>query len=1087
MDRLRAVAGVVILWVCFTASLWGQGGFGRIVGTITDPSGAVVPAAEIKVVDHNTGAVRVVRSNEQGYFVVPSLRPSLYDVTITASNFAPFARSQVVLLADQSLTLDTQLSMGTTTQSISVDEIPGSQVDTTSSTLSQVVEQKRIVDLPLNGRNAVQLALLVPGTVQAPANNADQGQYKTLPVAITVSANGSRANQTGFNLDGSSNNDIYTNVNQPFPFPDALQEFSVQTSNYTARYGGNSGAVVNAITRSGTNAFHGDLFEFNRNAVFNARNHFANTRDQLKRNQFGGVIGGPIYRDHTFFFFGYQQTEIRNIQNGNISTVPTSAQLNGDFSSVSTQIFDPVTKAPYPGNQIPVSEFDPAALKFATNYLPAPNLPNGQVSYGLPLSQSFKEYVVRGDQVLTQKDRIFARYYLNKYNNNPFLEDHNYLATVSSAQIYSHNAIVGETHIFTSNLLNDLRVSFSRVSTNAGPPSNSISVADLGVNVYQPVEFAKALDGINVASYFSTSSFPPSIMNRNNYLLADDVSWVKGRHTFAFGGMIARGQVLLRDAYLYGGTFSFTADNTGNALSSFLLGSLRTFQQGAGEFKDARDYLATLYAQDDFHVLRNLTLNLGIRWEPFIPWYETMGRVEQFRMDNYYAGIRSTKFLNAPAGLLFPGDPGMPKNGVTSSYLNFSPRVGFAYDPKGDGKTSIRGGFGIFFDSQQVGIENNRFVDVAPFSTQVAITTPNGPFSDPYRGIEDPFPAPAIPSPDSKFPAPVLVVTYDPKDNSRMEAPVTYNYNLTVEHQLPQAILLRVAYVGSQSRHQTETVELNPAVYTPGSTLGTDARRIFKGYGSIGQATQDVIANYNSLQITGQRRVNTLTILANYTYSKSLDDVPNGQGNAGIAASSVSPLPWTNPLRHYFDYGPSDFDRRHIATVSYVWDLPTLRNHNLFTRETIGGWQVTGIVRRQTGQGLTPLAGSDRSQTGLGTDRAYQISKNAYGGDACAGAAPCINYLNPAAFGTVPVGTSGNVGKGAFFGPSFITWDAGVLKNFSLAPGDSVRLQFHAEFFNVLNHTNLGNPALATNASTFGRIQSAQDPRIGQLALKLMF
>jgi hypothetical protein len=320
-----------------------------------------------------------------------------------------------------------------------------------------------------------------------------------------------------------------------------------------------------------------------------------------------------------------------------------------------------------------------------------------------------------------------------------------------------------------------------------------------------------------------------------------------------------------------------------------------------------------------------------------------------------------------------------------------------------------------------------------------------------------------------------------------MEAPVTYNYNLTVERQLPQAILLRVAYVGSQSRHQTETVELNPAVYIPGSTLGTDARRSFQGYGSIGQATQDVIGNYNSLQITGQRRVSKLTILANYTFSKSLDDVPNGQGNAGIAASSVSPLPWTNPMRHYFDYGPSDFDRRHIATVSYVWDLPTMQNHNLLTREVVGGWQVTGIVRRQTGQALTPLAGSDRSQTGLGTDRAYRIAKNGYGGNACAGAAPCVNYLNPAAFGTVALGTAGNVGKGAFFGPSLITWDVGALKNFSLAPENRVRLQFHAEFFNVLNHTNLGNPALASNVNTFGRIQSSQDPRIGQLALKLMF
>jgi hypothetical protein len=612
-------------------------------------------------------------------------------------------------------------------------------------------------------------------------------------------------------------------------------------------------------------------------------------------------------------------------------------------------------------------------------------------------------------------------------------------------------------------------------------------VADLGVNVYQPTEFAKALDGINVSTYFSTSSFPPSIINRNNYSLADDVSWVKGRHTFAFGGVISRGQVLLRDAFLYGGSFSFTADNTGNALSSFLLGSIRTFQQGAGEFKDDRDYFATLYAQDDFHASRKLTLNLGIRWEPFIPWYETKGRVEQFRADNYYAGVRSTQFPNAPAGLLFPGDPGLPKYGVTASYLNFSPRVGFAFDPGGNGKSSIRGGFGIFFDSQQVGIENNRFVDISPFSTQVAITTPAGPFTNPYKGISNPFPSPAVPSSSSIFPSPVLVVTYDPRANSRMEAPVTYDYNLIFERQLPQSILLRAAYVGSQSRHQTETVELNPAVYTPGSTLGTDARRIFKGYGSIGQGTQDVVANYNSLQFTAQRRVNRLTLLANYTFSKSLDDVPSGQGNAGIASQSVSSLPSTNPLRHQFDYGRSDFDRRHIATVSYVWDFPTLQGKNSLLREVAGGWQTTGIIRRQSGQALTPLAGSDRSQTGLGTDRAYQVSQNVYGGTACGAINPCVSYLNPSAFGIVPLGTAGNVGKGAFNGPSLITWDVGALKNFALSPGDRFRLQFHAEFFNVLNHTNLGNPNLTSNASAFGTIQGSGDPRIGQLALKLLF
>ncbi len=1129
---------LAILFACSFASASAQG-FATIVGTVTDPSGSLIPAAKVTVTDQGTQVLRSVTANEQGYYVIPALHPSTYTLTASASGFATYSQKDVTVLADQSLTVDAKMTIGQITETVSI-QTNTLQVDTSTSTLSQVVEEKRIVDLPLNGRNPVALALLVPGTIQAPANGADQGQYKTIPSAITVSANGSRANQTGFNLDGSSNNDIYTNVNQPFPFPDALQEFSVQTSNYTARYGGNSGAVVNAISKSGTNTVHGDLFEFNRNAVFNGANHFGylngvKTRDQLKRNQFGGVVGGPVYRDHTFVFFGYQQTQIRNIQQGVTSLVPTAANLTGDFSSLckvpfvaglcpsgsGTQLYQPNNpKYPNPGtaylnNKIPTSQFDPAAFLFASKYLPTSTDPTGTIAYGLPLSQSFNEYVVRGDQVLGGNDRLFARYYLDKYNNNPFLTSSNYLTTVSATQIYSHNAIVGETHTFSPNVLNDVRLSFSRVTTNAGPPSTSISAADLGIPVYQPTQFAKALDGMNVSGYFNNSSFPPSIMNRMAYTLSDDISWTRGRHNFAFGGSVARGQVLLRDAFLYGGVFSFTADNTasltgsgGNALASFLLGSMRRFQQGAGEFKDNRNYYYTFYVQDDFHVSHRLTVNLGLRYEPFIPWYEVKGRVEQFRSENYVNGIKSKQFPNAPAGLLFPGDAGLPKYGVTASYLNFSLRVGFAYDIRGDGKTSIRGGYGIFFDSQQVGIENNRFVDVSPFSLQVDVTTPLGPLSNPYQGMTNPFPPAASPSPSFVFPTPVLVVTYDPRANSRMDAPVTYNYNLTVEHQFAQGFLGRAAYVGSQSRHQTETAELNPAIYYPGNTASTDQRRAFNGlplgtvptpttartqYGSIGQGTQDLNGNYNSLQLTAQRRMKTLTLLANYTYSKALDDVPNGQGNAGVAAQSLSPLPITNPLRHRFDYGRSDFDRRHIATISYVWDLPTFAKSNLLMRETAGGWQLTGIVRRQSGQGFTATAGTDRSQTGLGTDRAQQIAANPYGGSACGTNLICVSYLNPASFVTsyttanYPLGTYGNTGKNAFNGPAFMGWDVGALKNFALMPEDRVRLQFHAEFFNVLNHTNYSNPTSAANSGNFGKILGAQDPRIGQLALKVIF
>jgi hypothetical protein len=1102
---LRLLLTATFLFFCIAPFTHGQG-FGTIVGTVTDPSGSVIPGAKITVVDQGTKLSREVVANAQGYFVIPALHPSVYDITTTAPSFASFSQKGVTLLTDQSLTIDVKMTVGQSVETVSVQTNPV-QVDTSTSTLNQVVEQKRIVDLPLDGRNAASLALLVPGTILAPSNNADQGQYKTVPVDITLSVNGSRENQTLFNLDGVNNNDIYTNVNMPFPFPDALQEFSVQTSNYTARYGGNSGAVINATTKSGTDEIHGSLFEFVRNRVFNAANYFGytdgvKTVDPLKRNQFGGTIGGPIViphlyngKDKTFFFFGYQQTQIRDIANGKVAFLPTPAELSGNFSSSSGQIVNPTTGIPYAGNQIDPATYNSASLAFL-KYLPlsSANPSTGQVVYGLPQSQSLNEYEARGDHNFGSKDHLLLRYYLNKYNNNPFLDQSNYLSAISSSQIYSHNAIIGETHIFSPNMLNDFRLSFSRVSTNAGPPPGSINVNDLGLNIYQPAS-APALDGIDVSGYFDPSDFPASIINRGNYNVADDFTWVHGRNSMVFGFAGSHGQVLLRDAFLSGGQFSFTADNTanaaigapGNALASYLLGSLRTFQQGQGETKDDDDKLIALYGQDDFHVNRRLTLNMGLRWEPFIPWVETKGRVEQFRAANYNAGIRSTEFPNAPAGLLFPGDAGMPKYGVNPDWDVFGIRFGFALDVLGDGKTSLRGGFGSFHDTQQVGIENNRFVDVTPFSPQVAVTTPAGPFSNPYLGLSNPFPAPAIPPSNTLFPAPVLVVTYDPSNNSVMQSPTTYNFNLTIEHQLKAGWLIRAAYVGSLSRHGTETVELNPAVYTPGSTLGTDQRRAFVGYGSIGQGTQDLVGSYNALQFTAQRRLNRLTVLANYTYAKSLDDVPFGQGNAGIASQDDSTLPVTNPLRHAFDYGRSDFDVRHNAVISYIYDLPDFSKQNVFVRSAIGGWETTGIMQIQSGEPITVVAGADISQTGLDNDRGSRVNGvNPYGNNSCGSISPCVSWLNPAAFTPPVTGTAGNIGKGSLSAPGLFNWNVGLLKTLPLGT-ERVRLQFRAEYFNVTNKANFDAPATSLSGAGFGAITAAGDPRIGQLALKLLF
>ncbi|MGJ5816514.1 carboxypeptidase regulatory-like domain-containing protein [Paludibaculum fermentans] len=1100
---LRLVRNVAPLFLLSLIGLAAYGqGFGTIVGTVTDPTGAVVPSAKIRVTDEATANSRETTTNDQGYFVVPALRPALYTLTVESSGFALLTRKAIQLQADQNLTVNLPLSVQQSVESVNVSA-ESIQVDTTSATANAVVDQRRVVDLPLNGRNAASLLLVVPGAIPAPANDVDQGNTKTFPSVVTVSTNGSRQNQISFRLDGSYNNDIYTNVNQPFPFPDALQEFSVQTSNYAAKFGGNAGGVVNVVTKSGTNEYHGSGFEFVRNAEFNARNFFAAKRDLLKRNQFGGTVGGPISipgvydgKNRDFFFFGYQGTLIRNVGNTSSAYVPLTQNTTGDFSNVlsatdptnpfskATSVLDPTTGTPFAGNIIPSSRLDPAAVKFM-KYIPVQGSGNGRIFYSTPLAQNFNEFLTRGDHTFSEKDRLSARYFYDKFSNRSFLEQANYLANSNYSTIISQNALVSETHMFSPSVINEFRASFSRETSVRGPSLDTINLADLGVNIWQPT--IKALNGISVSGFFSQGQTDPASFIRNQYNLSNDVSWIRGKHNIAFGGAAIRGQVLLRNLFRTSGSFSFTADNTNDALASFMLGYVRTFAQGYGEYKDNQLYSYSLYVQDDYHASQRLTVNMGLRWEPFFPWHEMQNRMEQFSPADYIANKHSSVYTNAPAGLLFPGDSGMPFWGQKSNLSYFSPRAGFAYALTSDNKTSLRGGIGMFYDALQPGVYNNRFVDVTPFSPQISLTQPQGSFSNPYKGITNPYPAVWPPPKDVAFPGPVLVISYDPANGGKAIAPVIYNWNLIVERQLADAWVGRVAYVGSHGSHLGEAIEMNPAVYTAGSKLSADARRLFQPYGSISQASFDENSSFNSFQTTLQKHYSKgFTTMVNYTWSKSIDDTPANMGITGVAQGSNSPVPWYLTGRHQFDRGLSEFDHRHRMVASYVYDVPKLAGSNYFVRTALGGWQVSGIFTYQTGGPLTLLAGKDQSQTGIGSDRANYLGGDAYGTNACTGTSTCVSYLNPSAFGLPATGNWGNMGKGALHGPKLVNWDAGIFKDFPLGT-ERFHLQFRAEFFNVFNHANFNNPNVTQSAGGFGSITSAQDPRIGQLALKILF
>jgi hypothetical protein len=1106
VKKQAILLSLTLLW--FSGSMWAQG-LASLRGTVADSSGAVVPMATVSLTQVATGLSRTVETNGQGDYLIPSLDPAGYVLTVQGKGFQKFTQAGITLLADQSATINVRMEVGQATETVNV-VAAATQVDTTTGTQKQVIDHAQIVELPLNGRNAAALTMLVAGASPPPSGGGGsiQGLTKQFPSEIAVSTNGAQEDQVSYQLDGASYMDGFFSTNLPFPLPDALQEFSVQTSNYEAQYGNNSGGVVNIVTKSGTNSVHGDVFEFDRNAVFNARNFFAATRDQLKRNQFGFVLGGPVVipkvydgRDRTFWFFGYQGTLIRNIGGTSSALLPTPAELNGDFSTYldasnpsnplgkAVNIIDPQTGQPFPGNQIPKTRLDPAALA-VENYLPHP-AGTGLIYYQAPIIQNEYETVERFDHSFSSADRLTVRTTWNDFSNHYVWNPQNLVVLSGGSEITAQDYLLHETHIFRPNLLNEFRFTYWRLKSSRGPAPQSPNMADFGVtNIVQSVP--KAIQSISVSGFFSIAENPLAAFPRQGFTWADDVSWVRGSHDFRFGFSANWSRVEQVNNYGEDGFYTFTSDATNLAPASFLLGTMRTFTQDWNDVpQDGRDLFLGFYAQDSYRVSKRLTINYGLRYEPGIPWAIIRGRTNYFTPTNYYANVSSQLFTNAPRGLLFEGDPGFPPGttrGLTNNWTNLMPRFGFAWDVSGNGRTSIRGGGGVFYDTRLGGDQLNSGAGgaAAPYNPGITITSPQGPFSNPYLGITNPFPSPFPPPSNFIFPAPLAVGTEDGSQRN-MVSPVEYNWNLTVEHEPASGWLLRAAYVGSHGTHIRDYVDLNPAVYIPGSTLSTDQRRPFAGYSDITMPDYDANSEYNALQLTLQKRriqsglLHDATVVANYTYSKSIDTVPVGSGVEGVTPSTI---PYWMSGRHQMDRGVSEFNHTHNMVLSYDWPLPGLSNLNRFTRALLGHWELTGILTAQSGFPFTVTAGKDQSQTGLGQDRGVIVGP-AKGSGACGTRAPCVDFLYRNSFVLPAIGTFGNIGKNTLTGPNLIGWDMGIFKNFPF--GERYKVQFRAEFFNIFNRVNFSNPTGNLSSGSFGTITSAGDPRIGQLALKVFF
>jgi hypothetical protein len=1082
---VRRVGVLFVFSTFIAASAFAQQG--QINGVVTDSSGGVIPGATVTATEAATGFAQSTVSGANGRYSFPSLRPTGYTISAELVGFRTFRREGVVLAANQSLTIAIQLELGELSETVTVSG-EAAQVDVTTATIAEVVDHARIVELPIPGREVARLQTLVAGTVVSDISN-ETG--KSLPGAVKISANGAGDEQNSYRLDGASNTDPYFQENQSFPFPDALQEFSIQTSNYSAAYGNNAGAVVNVVTRSGTNSFHGGAFEYLRDRKFNSKGYFAAEKDFLKRNQYGGFVGGPIRHNSTFFFAGWQRTRITNKASELVAFVPTAAQRNGDFSScvpACPQLYNPVDGKPFPNNQIPVAMFDPASAKVLA-LLPKADNAEGRVTIPRGTNQDSNQFVLKVDQQLGINNQVSVRYFVDDFNNNSQFIPGNilsYRGPSLESTPRSQSIVTAWKHTLSSTLLNESTFGYNRLNTARHPHAEVPAIQDFGVRLpYLPN--LRSISQIEADGYFNIGDNLEARFPRDGFQFNNRTNWIKGRHSIQFGAELEYVRPEIYNDYRRAGHFTFDgrftrapgAASGGNALADFLLGRLDHFDHGTGEYKNYRNLYQTYFFQDDLRVSDRVTLNLGARYEPTGPWHDTVGRIQYFDLERYQQGVKTTQYDDAPPGLFFRGDPGVPEDATLPDRNNVAARLGIAWDVTGDGRTSLRGGGGMFYDTHLAGDYNNNGVNAPPWSIRVNVDEPEGPFSDPYRGRDD-FNAVAhkyedkdtiIGASNAPFPRPVTVESYD----KVFDTPLTYNYNLAFEREVTTGWMARAAYVGSRATNGRSSITLNPAIYTPGGPTGNpQARRAMPEYSNLNHFTQNRSSVYNSMQLSLNRRyAGGFTVRGSYT----LADLKGTIGGPEL-------VPYFHPdydaIVDRLVYGRLDTMRRHRVVASWVYDIPGPQEG--VAGAVIGGWQVTGIYQWQSGEPITIQSGRDNAGWGLGSNRAVKTGEPF---EPPAGSDVTV-YFNRAAFAVNPNGSFGDTLRGEYFGPNDSTVDLGLFKRFSLT--NEMNIQFRAEFFNLLNRTNFNNPGTTvTSSSSFGRITGADDPRIMQFGLKFVF
>jgi len=1104
--KTKWISAIAIAMLCGW-QVFGQTSAG-VKGVVTDSSGAVVPGAEVIVTNLDTGTRRETVSSETGEYQFPLLQPGSYSIAARKQGFKQVTRSGVQLELNQNAQIDFIMAAGEVSETVEVQS-SAPLLESNTSSVGQVIEAKAVSDLPLNGRNFAQLAILGPGVTGVGYSASGTIGSGTRPddmrPGTELFSNGNREQSNNFMLDGVDNNFRRNGLITLRPSVEAVREFKIQTNLFQAEQGRNPGATINVITKSGSNLFHGSAYEFFRNTQLDAKNFFAKPgpKAQYQQNQFGASLGGPIKRDKLFFFADYEGFRKRQGTFASVNTVPTVAIRNGDFSAV-RPVYDPFTvrpspgtasgytRDPFPGSSIPKSRFDSVTGRLIQAY-PLPDtsaLANNQTTNPV-LGQNWDQGDIRVDYNLDANTTIFGRF---SQQNTLTLPPSTFgLRTIPGLSVpvglgnsttyagnnglVAHHAVIAATHIFSPTFIVDARFGYGRFNLHAlkdGAEAGANLGEKLGVKNSNQGPFSYGLPIFSPSSYTGIGgpAALPTIRLENTF--NPNVSFTKllGPHSIRFGTNIVRRQIIDFQTNQGDGLFSFdptfTSDpnntgKTGDSMASFLLGTSSGVSQ---DFLLVWPGIRTLeigsYLQDDWKVNSRLTLNLGLRYEYTPPPVEVH---DQWATLNLATGKLLIAGVNADRQV-----------GVTNDGNNWAPRFGFAYQMRPH--TVVRGGFGIFYNTQGNGSALFRLHRQLPFGPNYSATVDQ--FSSSPARVQDGLPP--IPSVDSN------TLINNPSGNFNVVPP---NYktgyaqqgNFGIEQEIPKLdLVLKAAYVTNLARQVDANFNINTPDPGPGTPLSRrPLRNILPNVVNATYGDTTGRGNYHSLQVTAERRFTKgLGWLGAYTYSHSIDNVPTQQGGG-----SEGPVP--QDIRYRFlDRGTSSFDITHRTSQSFIYDLPFGKGRhfdisNTFGNAIFGGWQLNGILTLQSGLPFTVQVSGSPSNTSAGSRANPVIGVNPYPADRSIG-----RWFDPSAFTTPAAFTWGTLGRNSLNAPSLYNFDFSIAKKFRLA--EARELQFRSEFFNGLNHPQFGLPNATVGVADAGTITSTQrSNRQMQFALRLAF